>query len=202
MNSCVRPKLRIVVLAAGYSTRLGQSKPLARVRGVSLLGGTIRLLAPLSASRIVVVIAPRAVRVRAELPGRQVLWTENAHRAGGLSSSVRRGLAAARHSAAVMLLPVDLAYLKRRDLERLIARWSGARRRVIATRYGTRGGVPLIVPRWLYSRALLIRGDRGLQEMIGRLPAEHVALMAVPRGRLDIDTPQDLQHARRRPPPR
>ena len=72
MNSCVRPKLRIVVLAAGFSTRLGQSKPLARVRGVSLLGGTIRLLAPLSASRIVVVIPPRAVRVRAELRGRQV----------------------------------------------------------------------------------------------------------------------------------
>ena len=144
---------------------------------MSLLAGTIRLLAPLSASKIVVVIPRRAVRVRAELPGRRAFWVENSQRASGLSSSVRRGLAAARHSAAVMLLPVDLAHLKRRDLERLIARWSGARRRVIATRFGAHGGAPLIVPRWLYSRAPPIRGDRGLKELIGGLPPEQRVLV-------------------------
>jgi len=127
---------------------------------------------------------------------------ENSQRASGLSSSVRRGLTAARHSAAVMLLPVDLAHLKRRDLERLIARWGGARRRVIATRYGAHGGAPLIVPRWLYSRAQLIRGDRGLKELIGSLPPEHLALVNLPGAMCDIDTPEDLRRARRRAPPR
>jgi molybdenum cofactor cytidylyltransferase len=202
MNSSVRPKLRLVVLAAGYSTRLGQPKSLARVRGRSLLGSTIRLLAPLSASKIVVVLPPRAVRTRAELRGLRAVWVENSQRASGLSSSVRRGLTAARHSAAVMLLPVDLAHLKRRDLERLISRWSGARRRVVATRYGARGGAPLIVPRWLYSRAHHIHGDRGLKELIGALPPEHLVLVNVPGATHDIDTPQDLERARRRAPPR
>lgn len=202
MNSSVRPTLRIVVLAAGFSTRLGQAKSLARVRGVSLLARTIRLLAPFSASKIVVVIPPRAVRVRAELTGRRAFWVENSQRASGLSSSVRRGLAAARHSAAVMLLPVDLAHLKRRDLERLIARWSGARRRVIATRFGGHGGAPLIVPRWLYSRAPPIRGDRGLKELIGRLPPEQLVLVNLSGATHDIDTPRELERARRRPPPR
>ena len=104
--------------------------------------------------------------------------------------------------AAVMLLPVDLAHLRRRDLERLISRWSGARRRVVATRYGARGGAPLIVPRWLYSRAQLLRGDRGLQELIGALPPEHLVLVNVPSAAHDIDTPQDLERARRRAPRR
>ncbi len=198
MNGASRPTLRFVILAAGFSTRLGQPKTLARVRGVSLIRSTVRLLAPLAASKIMVVIPPRAVRIRAEVPGRQTLWVENLQRASGLASSVRRGLTAARRGAAVMLLPVDLAHLKRRDLERLIARWEGARRRVIATRYGAHGGAPLIVPRWLYSRAQLIRGDRGLQDLIGSLPPEHFTLVSLPGATHDIDTPQDLRRARRR----
>lgn len=202
MNGASWPALRFVVLAAGFSTRLGQPKSLARVRGVSLIRNTVRLLAPLAASKIMVVIPPRAVRARAELPGRLAVRVENSQRASGLSSSVRRGLTAARHSAAVMLLPVDLAHLKRRDLERLIARWSGARRRVVATRHGARGGAPLIVPRWLYSRAQLIRGDLGLKELIGSLPPEHLTLMNLPGATRDIDTPQDLERARRRAPAR
>ncbi len=202
MNGASRPALRFVVLAAGFSTRLGQPKPLARVRGVSLLRHTIGLLAPLATTRIMVVIPPRAVRTRAELRGRRAIWVENPQRARGLSSSVRRGLTAARHSAAVLLLPVDLAHIKRRDLERLIARWSGARRRVVATRYGGRGGAPLIVPRWLHSRARLIRGDRGLKELIGSLPPEHLDLVNLRGAVSDIDTPQDLERARRRASPR
>ncbi len=202
MNRASRPTLQYVILAAGFSTRLGQPKSLARVRGLSLIRGTVRLLAPLAASKIMVVIPPRAVRIRAEIPVRQILWVENSRRASGLSSSVRRGLTAARRSAAVMLLPVDLAHLKRRDLERMIARWRGARRRVIATRYGSHGGAPLIVPRWLYARTQLIRGDRGLKELIGSLPTEHVSLMNLPGATRDIDTPQDLQRARRGPPSR
>jgi molybdenum cofactor cytidylyltransferase len=96
------------------------------------------------------------------------------------------------------LLPVDLPGLTRRDLERLIARWRGARRRVIATRFGKRGGAPLILPRWLHSRARMIHGDRGLNELINALPPEHLVLVNIPGAAHDIDTPRDLAHARRR----
>jgi CTP:molybdopterin cytidylyltransferase MocA len=58
------------------------------------------------------------------------------------------------------------------------------------------------VPRWLYSRAQLIRGDRGLKELIGSLPPEHLALVNLPGATCDIDTPEDLRRARRRAPPR
>lgn len=108
-----------------------------------------------------------------------------------------------------MLLPVDLAHLKRVDLERMITRWSGARRRVIARRLATgtqggqpkdhlKGGTPLILPRWLYSRALGIGGDRGLKELVGELSSGDVALLSLPSAGLDIDTPRELERARRR----
>jgi len=192
-----RPTLRIVVLAAGFSTRLGEPKALARVRGLSLIRKTVRLLTPLTASAIVVVIPPKATRTRVELRDHRVTFVTNPRRASGLSSSVRRGLGAARSSAAVLLLPVDLAQLKRRDLERMIARWRGARRRVIARRLGKHGGTPLILPRWLYARALGISGDGGLKQLVGRLPPEDLVLLTLPTAAWDVDTPRDLAHARR-----
>ena len=46
------PGLRIVVLSAGHSTRLGSAKALARIRGVTLLRKTVRALSPLAAGRM------------------------------------------------------------------------------------------------------------------------------------------------------
>jgi len=198
MNARARPTLRIVVLAAGFSARLGRPKALARVRGSSLIRRTVRLLAPLAAERNIVVVPPRAVRAREELRGMRVDLVANPHRAGGLSTSVRRELTAGRCSAALLMLPVDLVHLRRRDLERMIARWSGARRRVIARRVAKHGGTPVILPRWLWPRALRIAGDRGLKQLLSELSPVHVSLLPVPSAAWDVDTAQDLARARRR----
>jgi molybdenum cofactor cytidylyltransferase len=193
------PSLRIVVLAAGFSTRLGQPKALVRIHGLSVLRRTIRTLSPFrGASSIVVVIPPRAVRYTLGFPRRSVAFVANADRATGLASSVRRGVGRARHSAGILLLPVDLVDLTRRDIARLIARWRGARRRVAARRVEAHAGAPLILPRWLYARAVKLAGDAGLRELVRRLPRHAVSLTDLPSAELDVDTPRDLDRARRR----
>jgi CTP:molybdopterin cytidylyltransferase MocA len=97
-----------------------------------------------------------------------------------------------------LLLPVDLVDLERRDIARLIARWCGARRRVAARRVEAHAGAPLILPRWLYARAATIAGDVGLRELVRRLPRHAVSLTDLPSAELDVDTPRDLERARRR----
>jgi molybdenum cofactor cytidylyltransferase len=192
-------RLRIVVLAAGFSSRLGQPKALARIHGVSILNRTIRTLSPFRAGfSIVVVIPRRAVRYTLGFPRRSVAFVANSDRAAGLASSVRLGVGRARHSAGILLLPVDLVDLERRDIARLIARWCGARRRVAARRVEAHAGAPLILPRWLYARAATILGDVGLRELVRRLPRHAVSLTDLPSAELDVDTPQDLERARRR----
>jgi CTP:molybdopterin cytidylyltransferase MocA len=98
-----------------------------------------------------------------------------------------------------LLLPLDLATLKRRDVERLVLRWRGSRRRVVARRADNRGVTPLILPRRFYARALGISGDRGLRDLLRQLPEEDIVLMNLPSAAFDVDTPHDLEHARRRP---
>lgn len=202
MKSATRPGLRIVVLAAGLSARLGRPKGLARVHGMSLMLRTVSLSALLGAGDIICVIPPRAARTRAELRGHRVCFAENRRRADGLSASIRRGLAAARASAAVLFLPVDLVHLERRDLGRMIKRWMGAQRRVVARDLGAQGGIPLILPRWLHGRAREICGDRGLKDLVARLPHDARTLLDCPSAACDVDTAEDLARARRRWHPR
>jgi CTP:molybdopterin cytidylyltransferase MocA len=198
------PRLRIVVLAAGFSTRLGQPKALCGVRGLTLLQRMIRVLGPFTAdARIIVVVPPRAARYRVGLGARRpmVAFIANPQRATGLASSVRAGLTRSRCSAGVLLLPVDLVDLQRRDIERLIARWRGARRRVAANRIDDRAATPLILPRWLYPRGLESTGDAGLRELVRGLPQNLLALVALRSAGTDVDTAADLERARRRARP-
>jgi molybdenum cofactor cytidylyltransferase len=204
MNATPMPRLQIVILAAGFSSRLGCPKALVRVRGFSLLRRTLALAARFAPARIIVVLPHRAARYRIEARGFNVLFAANPRRADGLSTSVHRGIARARYSPALLLLPVDLAILRPRDVARLISRWRAMRRQVIARRIerhvGTpQGGVPLILPRWLYSRALGVTGDIGLRDLVKGLPPPQRALLNLPSAALDVDTPKDLRAARRRP---
>jgi len=202
-KSLSAPRLQTVILAAGFSSRLGRPKAMARVGAQSLLRRTIALASAFGPAEILIVVPRRTPSYRTQARGFKVIFAANPHRADGLSSSVRRGLIRARFSAAALLLPVDLAALRRRDIARLISRWRARRRCVVARCLAgaddmPRGGVPLILPRWLYSRAQCVTGDIGLRGLVSGLPPSQRILLPLASAALDVDTPQDLRAARRR----
>jgi molybdenum cofactor cytidylyltransferase len=198
MNTSPTPGLRVIVLAAGFSTRLGSPKALARVHGVSLLRRTLKLAAGLRTNGIVVIVPRNAARLRVESRGIKAAFGTNADRGSGLSSSVRRGILAARYCRAALLLPVDLAYLSEREMGRLVSRWTGAQRKVVARGVDGKGAAPLILPRWLYFESRRISGDVGLREILRQLPPDRLVMLPLPSAAFDIDTPKDLNDARRR----
>ena len=197
MNLVTIPGLRILILAAGFSTRLGEPKALARIRGLSLLRRTALMLAPLSSRPLIVVTPPRSTSYRQELRGLDVRVVENAGRSSGLSGSLRLGLAQARWSAATLIVPVDLAELERAEVGRLARRWRMAPRRVVARRIGARAGTPLILPKRFYSLARRLRGDVGLRELLADIAIDGRILIDMPSAVRDIDTPDDLRAVRR-----
>jgi molybdenum cofactor cytidylyltransferase len=202
MNAAVMPPLHVVILAAGFSSRLGRPKALVRVRSWSLLRRTLHLVARLHPAKITLVLPPRAARHRIEAQGFKVVFAANSRRGAGLSSSVRHGITVSRCSAGLLILPVDLAALEQRDLARLTSRWRAARRRLVARRIagGTgapHGGTPLILPRWLYAKARDVTGDTGLRDLVRALPVQQRALLDLPSASMDVDTPADLHAARR-----
>ncbi len=162
----------------------------------------IGVLAQVTSQRIIVVTAPRAARVRAELRRCRVTLLANPSRAKGLSSSVVAGLRKARYSRATLFVPADLAELEARDISRLIRRWRGAGRRVVAHRVPGGPSAPLIFPRFLYPRVQGLSGDRGLRALVAELPRELLTTIELRSATRDVDTPRDLAEARRKAPRR
>jgi molybdenum cofactor cytidylyltransferase len=203
-------ELKIVVLAAGFSSRLGQAKALARIHGISLLRRTLMLAAALKITGIVVVVPPASSRYRREAGHLAVTWARNAQRGLGLSSSVRCGLRHCRYASAALILPVDLPHLKSRELKGLLSRWRADRGRVFATRMrsaatqsvdthaGTPAGTPLILPRRLFAHVFKLTGDVGLRGVLAGMPAAQCTLVDLPSAHADVDTVRDLAAARRR----
>jgi CTP:molybdopterin cytidylyltransferase MocA len=70
-------RLQIIVLAAGFSSRLGRPKALARVHGVSLLRSTLELAATLQCAKIIAVVARASARYRAAARGVRVTFVKN-----------------------------------------------------------------------------------------------------------------------------
>jgi molybdenum cofactor cytidylyltransferase len=198
MKSASNRGLRIAVLAAGRSCRLGRPKALVRVRSVGLLRRTVALLAPLTGSTILVIAPPRCARFRADLRGLPATIVANGRRLAGLSSSVRLAVERSTCATALMLVPVDLPALKRSEVLRLIARWRPARRAVVARGVAGRGRTPLILPKRLFRAARSITGDRGLRDFVDGLPRGQLMTVEIPSAAADVDTPQDLSRARRR----
>ncbi len=195
MNSTSLARLRIVILAAGFSSRLGQPKALARIHGVSLLRRTLNAAAALKGADIIVIAPRAAMRYRVETQGTKAMFIVNPRPARGLSSSVRLGVTQSRYAPAILFLPVDMFNLKSADLIRLLRARYSAPRHVIARRIGTRGAAPLILPRRFYTRACGIAGDIGLRELLAQL-GDSILLIDLPSATSDIDTPQDLGAAR------
>jgi molybdenum cofactor cytidylyltransferase len=198
MNAVTVPKLHVLILAAGFSRRLGLPKALVRVHGVSLLARTLKIVAKLGPARTTVVVPPRNGAYRAAAGNLAVEYMVNARRAEGLSSSIRCGLARARYAGAVLLLPVDLVALQHRDLGHLVARWRASPRCVVARRIGSDPATPLLLPAWLFPSAARVSGDRGLRDFVRTLAPEHWITLELPSAAQDIDTPQELAAARRR----
>lgn len=202
MKASAVPGLRIVILAAGFSRRLGRPKALTRIHGIGLLRRTASVLRPLSGKSLIVVTPPRTPRLRQELAGLGVQLVANPDRSGGQSTSLRVGINAARWSAATLVVAADLAALERADVVRLVQRWRALPRRLAARRIGANGGTPVILPKRHYRGVQRISGDVGLRTLLAEVPADERVLVGMRSAAQDIDTPSDLQRARRRFPRR
>jgi molybdenum cofactor cytidylyltransferase len=192
------PKLNILILAAGYSTRLGVPKALARVHGLSLLRRTLKVSASLAPGKIFVVVPRHCAGYRVQARGFSARFLPNSDRAEGLASSVRLGVRRARFASGILVVPVDLPELQSSELARLLTCWRARPARLAAARIGRHGGIPLILPARLFAAAESLAGDVGLRSLLGDLPPGQRALVPLPSAAFDIDTASDLAAARRR----
>ncbi len=181
-----------IVLAAGYSSRMGEFKPLLPVGGVPALRRSVETLRAAGAETAVVTGHRREeLRPLMEALGAKELY--NPDYARGMFTSVLTGL---RHFAAlgaegVLLLPCDCAAVPAEAVRQLIA-CAGDKGEYALPTFEGKNGHPLWIPARYFDEVLGFSGPGGLKG--ARLLHEDTLLrLPMPwRGTvLDMDTPED-----------
>ncbi|MDE3105502.1 MAG: nucleotidyltransferase family protein [Acidobacteriota bacterium] len=175
--------LAAVVLAAGASRRLGQSKQWAVVGGETLLARAVRTAQHAGLAPVYVVMAQAEP---AGALGQGVQMVVNHEASEGIASSVRAGVAACAEAEGVVLLTCDQPTVTAEHLRALTT----ARREVTASCYAGRRGVPAYFPRASFASLLALRGDSGARDLL-----QQARCLPLLLGELDVDTPEDLARA-------
>jgi molybdenum cofactor cytidylyltransferase len=194
------PRIAALVLAAGQSRRMGpDNKLLAEIDGKPMVVRAVEAALASQAEPVIVVTGHQRDRVEAALAGLDLRSVHNPDYAQGLSTSLRRGLAALPAGTdGVVVALGDMPRVEAAAIDRLIAAFDPLEGRAICvpTWDGKRGNPVLFASRFL-AEMQEIAGDVGARHLIGEYPdlVAEVAMDETDAGHgvlLDVDTPEAL----------
>lgn len=187
------PRLAAVILAAGYSSRMGEGfKPLLPVGGRSALARAIALFRSAGVAEIAVVVGHRADELAPVVRREGAACVVNPRYAEGMYTSAVAGIGALDPEIdACFLLPVDVPLVRPSTVRRLAASLRPDRAVLYPTFRGRRGHPPLIGRR-LFAEILAGDGAGGLKRVLAAHAADADEVGVFDAGiLLDMDTPED-----------
>ncbi len=184
----------IVILAAGPSSRMNQSKQMLEVKGEPLLLKSIRIALQSKPKKVVVVLGANETAHRKLIDQLPVEPVSNPEWKKGMGSSLKKGL---HHllqifplMQSVIVMVCDQPLLTTAHLNRLIENSESTKKSIVASYYSNTTGVPALFKKELFDQLLSIDDREGAKSIIQK---NNLAVKPVefPGGEIDLDTQSD-----------
>ncbi len=189
-----------VILAAGYSSRMGELKPALMIWEDTVIDLTVGNFISAGIRDIVVVTGYRAEDVRTALYFKDAV--RFAHNSGfdkGMFTSVKTGVGALPGECrAFLLVPADCAGFKPSTVTALVAEYNRAGADVVYPEYDSRRrGHPVLISASLISEILAEPDDSNLRDVLSRHGENAIQTAVEDIGvTMDMDTPQEYEKMR------
>ena len=185
-----------VILAAGGSSRLGESKQLIQFRGKTLVRRAVDAARDAKCSPIVAVTRSDDDKIDIELQQSAATIARNQNWRCGIGTSIRTGVQRAIEIApkmdAILLLACDQPFVDAGIIKQLMARRSETKKEIVASSYANTLGVPALFDRSCFAELLALEDESGAKKII-LSNRERVAELSFPKGKIDIDTAGDYE---------
>lgn len=187
------PTPSAIILAAGYSSRMGAFKPLLELNGVPAIKRIIGAYRTAGVTDIHVVTGFRSRDVETQIGNLGVLPIYNPDHDNGMFSSVKTGaMALADQVPAFFVHPVDIPLVRPHTLSVLLETWQTFYPAVIYPMFSGHRGHPPLIHGDLRTAVLKHDGQNGLRGLLERFESEVRDLPVADKGvLLDMDTPDD-----------
>ena len=189
----IKSNVAVLIIAAGYSSRMHNFKPLLPFGHISALERLVQTYQTHGVEHIYVVTGHRQEDVTHALKGYNLHMVYNEHYDQGMFSSIQKGISALdERIEAFYMQPVDIPLIKVQTLERLYEAYLCEGKGVIyPTFLGRKGHPPLISTH--YKKAILASdGEGGLKKVLQAFDADALHVSVTDKSVLmDMDTLED-----------
>jgi len=187
----------IILLAAGASTRLGQSKQLIQWKGETLLEKTSKIAIETGSEDIVVVLGANYSAHLSSIQHLPIQPVFNPNWETGMGSSLKSGLhflleKKGESLDAILVLVCDQFLLKKEHLNRVLSAYRETKAKIIASEYEDTLGVPVLFNKSLFKVLKNLKDEEGAKKVIQQF-ANKIVEVPFPEGEFDLDTPEDLE---------
>jgi CTP:molybdopterin cytidylyltransferase MocA len=188
-------KITALILAAGFSSRMGSFKPLLPLGETSVIANAVNTFRQAGIQDVRVVLGHRAVDLLPVLAASNVTAVFNPQYADEMYLSVIAGLDTfAAGTEAFFLLPCDMPLVRAHTIKAMQRKFCETDAAIIyPTFQGQRGHPPLITAQ-CFASILAWQGQGGLKTLFERFSAQADEVEVPDQGIImDMDTPQDYE---------
>ena len=189
-----------ILLGAGESKRMGFDKLSLPWGKKTVLERCFETLLQSRVQEVVIVRSLRNSGVKNSFHRKEIKMVTNPHPAGGMSTSIRKGLQAISPGSDGFLIALgDQPFLKTRTINVLIRAFEAGEGRIIVPSFEGRTGHPVIFHKAYKKELMNLKGDAGGRSVVER-HREDVRVVRVKSIGVvkDVDTWQDYEEGRRK----
>lgn len=193
-------KISLLILAAGSSSRLGQSKQLIKINGEPLLRKTALTALATDSQSVTVVLGYNFKQHQQVIQDLNIDLLHHVDWQNGMGSSIKAGvshiLKTHGDTQAIIILVCDQPYLTTEHLNLLITTYKNSGASIVASAYASTAGVPALFSKNVFSELLTLKDNQGAKKVLEK-HAESIIEIEFPSGEIDIDTPSDYAKLKR-----
>lgn len=185
-------KIAILILAAGKSSRMGETKQLLPFGNDSILRAVIHNALQTNVNDVFVVLGANAELIKTHIVDYPIQIIHNPDYEKGLGSSIAIGIHELMDYDGVTITLADQPKVDSAYLNKLILEFNNLPDHVIASEYDGHYGVPAIFPKQYFKELTALKGDKGAKEFLnsGTILIKSVNSSV---NLVDVDTPEDYQ---------
>jgi len=183
-----------VILAAGSSSRMGQSKQLLKIGTESLIRTSAKTVIDSGVGQVVVVLGSNYQVHQQEIVDLSIQIIYNKNWEKGIGSSIKDGVQFVNNHfplcESILFTVCDQPLLTSDHLKKMIHTFQTGKNSIVASFYSGSPGVPALFSRSMFETLLDVDDRHGAKKVI-QDQIKSVRLIDFPQGEVDLDTLSD-----------
>lgn len=166
-----KPKVAILLLAAGNSSRLGQPKQLLKWKSSNLLQHAIDTVKKVQSDSVILVLGANYQEIISEINTNSIHVVNNKTWQKGLGNSIAVGVNYIKkvipETEAILISLADQPLITETYLSKMISEFNIEKKQIIATAYkNNRLGVPALFDKEYFEELMQLNNDEGAKHII------------------------------------